>query len=72
MVIGSPHASPRAAQLTARHSDRPSICVQVLIVEGLIICIVLFLVLVAIDPQLDGLLSFTLPGFLALEVQLQR
>ena len=30
MVIGSPHASPRAAQLTARHSDRPSICVQVL------------------------------------------
>jgi hypothetical protein len=43
-----------------------------LIVEGLIICFILFLVLVAIDPQLDGLLSFTLPGFLALEVQLQR
>jgi hypothetical protein len=30
MVTGSPHASPRAAYLTARRSDRPSICVQVL------------------------------------------
>ena len=35
------------------------------IFASLIICFMLFLLLVAIDPQLDGLLLFSQPGFSA-------
>ena len=35
------------------------------IFASLIICFMLYLLLVAIDPQLDGLLLFSQPGFSA-------
>ena len=35
------------------------------IFAGVIICFMLYLLLMAIDPQLDGLLLFSQPGFSA-------